>query len=503
VKRVKKLICLIFFTVLVIGLGAVEKASADGIDYTVLYTEEMIEVSSGKQIYYQPVNSAEKKTGLRAEQWIAAAKQGNKYYIDYSSTSNAKDVFFALTTEKTSVTTDTVAVVDAVVKSFKVTLNYKAETVKSAGLADVISKLAVKGVEKEDNNEDAQVTQYGLIWKRGSFGTWKSYLAFDQVTWDMVKASTGTLYLSMNAGPKVTSMSEDGTVAEAKKENFRLVKEVKVKIPKTAKAPTVKLDYAKSTVGLKNGMQLRMVKGSGVTEWLTLAAYDKKAESEAIFTKDTTAVTSTRLSMVQVDELVKAVGDKNLLNQTMEPGKEYTFEVRTLATQKAFASAVATVAFYVPERAPEVVKNTVITYVKADKNKKTDADFKIDFTKLLAAETEAGTFEQYEYLLTGEAADETVLGTQKWLRIPEDGIVDLSKKLGKTYKYTRMAEAGSVGVSINYEKSSVIYLRKASVKEDKRDNVPGRFASAYAKIPVVITEKQEENQNQNQDVTQN
>ena len=491
-KEIKNVILLIAFMIFAVGIAKTVEARADGIAHTVLYDEEMIEVNSGKQVYYQLVTSAEKKSGLKTDKWIPAAKNGTKYYIDYSSTSEAKDVFVALTTDKMSVTTDTVAVVDAVVKSFKVTLNYGVEKVGKAGLADVIAKLEVKGVEKADDNKAGRVTQYGLIWKRGPFGTWKNYLAFDQVTWDMVKASNGTLYLSMNSGPKVTSVSEEGVVTGTKDGKFRFVKEIKLKIPKIAKAPTVKADYAKSTLSLKNGMQIRLVQESGATDWLTIAAYDKKTQSAALFSKDMDAKTSTKVSVVAVDELVKAIGSQELLNIKLEQGKQYTLEVRTAATQKAFASSVATVPICIPQKAPIVLSSAELTYAEADKAKKTVAEFQIDFTKLQNAGIEAGTYDAYEYILTGEDADETVLGTQKWSKIPEDGIVDLSKKLGKKYKYIRKTDAESVSFSIKYEDTSVIYFRKAGNKGSKDGSIPAMFASEYAKILVVITEKQEE-----------
>lgn len=491
-KRLRNAMVLLVFLILAIGTANTVEAHAAGMTPAVLYDEEMIEVTSGEQVYYQMVSSAEKKSGLKTDKWIPAAKNGTKYYIDYASTSNTKDVFVALTTDKMSVTTDTVVVVDAVIKSFKVTLDYKTEKISNAGLADVIAKLEVKGVEKEDNNKDGKVTQYGLIWKRGPFGTWKNYLTFDQVTWDMVKASNGTLYLSMNSGMKVTSVSEDGTVTGAKNCKFRFVKEVKLKIPKIPKAPNIKVDYTKSTLGLKNGMQIRLVQGSNTTDWLTIGAYDKKSENAALFSKDSAAKVNTKVSVIAVDELVKAVGTKELLNKTLEKGKEYTFEVRTAATEKAFASSIATVSFCIPEKAPEVLASAELTYVEADKAKKTAAEFKIDFIKLQAAGIEAGTYDAYEYLLAGADADETVLGTQKWSKIPEDGIADLSKKLGRKYKYIRKTDAESVSFSINYEDTSVIYFRKAGTKGNKDGSVPAMFASEYAKILVVITEKQEE-----------
>ena len=46
--------------------------------------------------------------------------------------------------------------------------------------------------------------------------------------------------------------------------------------------------------------------------------------------------------------------------------------------------------------------------------------------------------------------------------------------------------------SIKYEDTSVIYFRKAGNKGSKDGSVPAMFASEYAKILVVITEKQEE-----------
>ena len=543
-NKLRGMLVFLAMAIFAIGTADVVKAHAEVIAHTVLYEEEIIEASSDKQVYYQIVNSAEKKTGLKPVSWVAAAKQGNKYYIDFSATANTKDIYFALTTDNTSTTTDTIVVVDAVIKSFKVSLNYAAETLGQTGLAEVVSKLEVKGVDKADDNKEGKVEQYGIIWKRGIFGAWKDAAAFDQVTWDMIKAANSTLYLSIKSGPKTvtednnttggttggttgeqTGGTTGGTTGEqtggttgggttgeqtggatreaaagtsgTKTETFRYAKEVKLKIPKIAKAPVIKPDYIKSTLGMKNGMQVRLLQESGPTEWMTIAPYDKNATSSQLFSMDATAKTNTKASVIGVAEFVDAVNSAELLSVSLEPSLPYTFEVRTAATQKAFASALATITIYVPERAPSVVESASLTYVKANKASKTAAEFKIDFTNLQKAGIEAGNYDKYEYLLAGDSADESVLGTQKWNKIPKDGVADLSSKLGKKYKYIRKTDIMSISYSINYEESTVIYLRKAGTKEDKKANVPGLFASAYAKIPVVIAEAQGETPGEN------
>jgi len=446
------------------------EGSAD-ITTTVNYADETIEVTCGKQVYYQVVKAADQKTGLKTANWIKAAAKDGKYYIDFSGTANSKDAFFALTTDNAKDAASVVATVDAVIKSVKVTLNYKTEVVEN-GLADVITGLNVKGVDKGDDNAEGKAADYSLLWKRGANGTWTEANEFDTLTWDMLKASNGTLYVAI-----------DGKVAEDKTTDFRLSKEAKVKIPKSAKAPTVKVDYVKGTVALKNGMQVRV---NGDEDWLDVIAYDKTGADKGVFAlaKDNLK-TNVKVSNVAVSDFLAAVNDEKLLNLGVEDGAEISIEVRTAATDKKFPSMIGNMKLVLPKAAPAVLtaeKALEVSYTAADKTAKVEAAYELDFTKLFTL-PEGEKYSQYEYIFVANKADGVNLAKQKWTKLEEDGKVDLAKYIGKDYKYFKK-DATSASV-VKYEAIKAVYIRLAAVKATKE--VTGVFASDYGIAEVNVT----------------
>ena len=450
---------------------------SEKIDAEVDYSDETIKVTCGVQVYYQVVKSKQPGT-LKEANWVTAAydTENKVYCIDYSSVANGKDAYFALTVNKEAVEADEVAIVDSVVKSVKVGLNYRAEEIKN-GLSDVIASLNVKGVEGSDDNADGTAAEYNLKWKRGANGKWAVANEFDQLQWDMLKASNSTLYVAID-GKAATEDSGAKT--------FRLSKEAKVKIPKSAKAPTVKVDYVKSTIALKNGMQFRLVQESGVSEWITIAAYDRESEAEEVFSMDATAKTSSKVAAITVQKLVDTIADAKLLNTKLTAGKEYEFEVRTAATDKKFSSMIRAMKLVLPKSAPAMVASTNITYIKANRELDVEAEFVIDFKLIQSAGISTEELSEYEYILADKAEDKVDFTKQKWTKVPEGGKLDLSSKIGKTY--TCMLEDGTK-LDVKYEDTSVIYFRRAAVKPDIKNGVEGVFAGNYAAAGVVITEK--------------
>jgi len=492
-KKFKNLMLMLALALFFVGAMGITKASADDggagatspspspsatpaaakIEAAPQYDIEVIEVTCDEQVYYQVVKAADQKTDLKPANWIKAAKQDNKYYIDFSATANGKDAYFALTTDNTKGDAAVVAVVDSVIKSIKVGLNYKTEEI-TKGLADVITTLNVKGVDPADDKPEGTAADYQLQWKRGANGTWADAANFTQLQWDMLKASNGTLYIAI-----------DGTMKDGKDDvSFRLSKEAKVKIPKSAKAPTVKVDFVKGTVALKNGMQIQI---EGNSEWMDVIAYDKSAEDKGVFAKATDNLkTNKKVSSVLIGDLIAAIVDSKLLGTNVADGSDVSLLVRTAATDKKFPSMIGNLKFKAPAANPTVAAETKLTYTNANKENDVKAEFIIDFTQIQSAGIKDGEYAAYEYILADKAEDKVDFAKQKWTKCPADGKLDLSSKIGKTY--TCVLEGGTK-VTPKYEDTSVIYFRKAAVKADAKNNVEGAFPSKTATAAVTITEK--------------
>lgn len=492
-KKFKNLMLMLALALLFVGAMGITKASADDggagatspspspsaapaaakIEAAPQYDIEVIEVTCDEQVYYQVVKAADQKTNLKPANWIKAAKQDNKYYIDFSATANGKDAYFALTTDNTKGDAAEVAVVDSVIKSIKVGLNYKTEEI-TKGLADVITTLNVKGVDPADDKPEGTAADYQLQWKRGANGTWADAANFTQLQWDMLKASNGTLYIAI-----------DGTMKDGKDDvSFRLSKEAKVKIPKSAKAPTVKVDFVKGTVALKNGMQIQI---EGNSEWMDVIAYDKSAEDKGVFAKATDNLkTNKKVSSVLIGDLIAAIVDPKLLGTNVADGSDVSLLVRTAATDKKFPSMIGNLKFKAPAQNIAAVEGAAFTYTKADKENDVEAEFIINFASIQQGGIAAGKFDAYEYILADKAEDKVDFAKQKWTKCPADGKLDLSSKIGKTY--TCVLEGGTK-VTPKYEDTSVIYFRKAAVKADAKKDIEGVFASKTTIAAVTITEK--------------
>lgn len=467
-KKFKNLMLMLVLALVFVGVMSVTKASAE-VKPTVKYENEYVVIEGADaQVYYQVVKSKDAAGSVKATAWIPAAKSESNYYIDFSALANTKDAYIVYTTNNEA-TNGTTVEIDAVVKSVKVTLNYAAETLGSENLDEIISKVTVKGIDGTEK-KDITPDKYAFLWKRGANGTWAEETAFNQLEWDMVRASNATLYISIAGG--------DGEADSPKAYVYRPSKEAKVKIPKSAKAPNVKIDYAKDTIALKNGMQVS-IDGK---KWMTVSPYDKNETTrEHKFYSDSTTVTKTKVSAVTPRELVDAVNTNNLDSCQYGSNVDIVLLVRTAATDKKFPSASATITFKTPAARPEYTTAAAngqypFSYTVADKTAGITAEMTMDVSKLIDKGKEED-FSKFEYILLDNAvgATEVDLLKVKWSPVPADGKVDLSGKIGKTYKYTKTDKSSA---TVKYEDSTFVVLRRKADKENEL------FASGYREIGI-------------------
>lgn len=468
-KRVRKLF---LFALLFLGFAASIKAmeaaaSVGTIGYD--YDEEYIKIVGGNPVYYQVVKEG-KTQDLSPDKWVAAVKYGSDYYIDFSGTGNSKSIYYALTTDAASTEAEDVAVVEVVVKSIKISLDYSVEEHTDNEIYDIISGLEVKFVDKErefNSTNRAEIENYYIEWRRSINIAWTDKDDFTQFDWDLLRNSQGTLYARVygeydtNAGEEVY---------------FRPSKEVKLKLPKATKAPSVKIDYDKGTFGIKNGMQVRTYEGNTAMAWCNVAQYDNAATAEVIFGAAYNDTTKTKVSKIELDDLVTKLN--TTLNDSYKIDLEdvVTIDVRTAATDKKFPSAIRTITFTMPLIKPNVNSSVNVKLVVGDKAQKTESEFEIDFSKILA--DNSPIYSDYEYVLVTTAdAVNLDFSTIKWSKVPGNGVADLSGKVGKTYSYTL---TDGTEKSVNYEESGVLFIRRAADKEAQY------FASEAAKVTMNV-----------------
>lgn len=463
-KQFKNLMLMLALALFFVGAMNVTKASAA--TATPDYNNEYIVVTGvgeGEAVYYQVVKSAEPGE-LKPANWIPAACEGNAYYIDFSATSNNKDAYIAWTTDN-AVKSGSVVPLNAKIKSVKVNLDYAAEELTDASnLDEIIKTVTVKGVDPADDKKDVEPANYVFLWKRGANGNWKNEKDFSQLEWDMVRASNATLYISIAGGDGEKS----ATLTDGKYE-YRVSKEAKVKIPKAAKAPNVKIDFAKGTVALKNGMQVKKADA----DWVTVlpVTKDEKVTETKIF-GNATELTKTKVSSVAVGDLLKAL-------EITDKAKDVELEVRTAATEKKFPSNIGTLKFKTPAQNPAVNGEAeVFMYTKADSSAKVAAEFTIDFAEILQTGTDT-KYELYEYILLDDAAAKVDLTKQKWTKITAGGKVDLKSKVTAKAKYV---EIGGETKEFDYIATKAILVRKAA---DKDNDI---FPSEHTVAPVTMTE---------------
>lgn len=474
----KIVLCFVAVVCFILGLGTVS-ASADyenEIFYNINYEDEWVEIGSDLPVYYQ-VAKEDQRTGFNAGKWMPTVMDGDGWqFIDFAATSNTKSVYYALTTDPEGTTAEEIVEIEVKIKTLKVELDYRVEEYKGYGISEFINKLTIKGMDASDDvvTESKDIMDcYYYQWRRSTNNAWKSDQKFDQFTWDLLRGTQGTFYLRIY-GEYDTSLKDEVY--------FRPSKEAKIKMPKIAKAPTVKFDYVKSTVALKNGMQVRAVDSSGSRyDWCTIPQYDKTAKYSDIWGADVYDTTSTKVSKVDLWDMVDVL-NKSIGRTKFSAGEKVAIEVRTAATTKKLPSAVSYIEFDMPAYCP-ALDSVYADCTEADSDLKIKAKLVIDFEDLF--KDKGVEYGEYEYILGWSDAKSAHTSTEynKWTKFPANGILDLSNKVGKTYAVCMKDGSDK---TIKYEETNVIYVRQAADAKKKR--FPGEYEYAWVHITKVVPE---------------
>jgi len=431
-ERIKSILFVFALALVFVGAAKVTEAAA-AVDKYINYAEEKIEVAAVSGATYYQVVKADSVNAVKDNAWIKAAKDetnvARPYVIDISALANNKDSFVAVAGAPDAEEATEVFTVKALVKSMKVALNYKVESVTN-GLYEVISKVDLTPVTGDKSEVTTNISQkVTLGWKRGANGVWKDDEEFTTTEWQMMKNSNSTLYL------RAEKLGEDET---------RFSKEVKVKVPKTAKAPSVKVDFKKGTVSIKNGMEFRLAGSNGA--WITVApkakSSDTTASETAFLNVASTKIAKSALTMAEL---------KEALGSGYKAGEALNLEVRTSATDKKFMSYTALVKIEAtPVAALEISTLNLSAAIAVSGTAVT-----VDLTTLYDAVGEG-----YEFALTGDGAD--VAAISKYTAL-EDKEYEFKTSAKISYKNTAKAT-----VKIGYDAATKIYVRKAAKLENKK-----------------------------------
>lgn len=467
-------------------VGKTDKITLEAVNIS--YYSDLMVVSirsnEDEKVYYQMVKS--ESSTVRSSAWIEVTavrrSEGDNgtddYYIDLSGISNTRTGYIALTSDPKQTKPDCVVTIKASIKSFNVTLDYDQEEVSS--LYDIIKKIEIKDVEGKTTtlptNDTSISDKYILGWKKGVNGRWREAGELDTLTWNMIKDANAAVYVRIEGIPNEVNVDELGTIVP-----IHYTKEVKLKIPRVATAPSIKIDYVKGTISLKNGMQFQDVTVSKdndgtvkVDQWIDVYKYNKTSTNKVTLSTDvpqgTTTLpidTQTRVTSVSIDDLLEACGLESVY------GKEVVIAVRQSATDKTLPSKITYITFTTPEQklvGDDSKFATAYTYVEKTEDKKASLSF--DITKALKAAPE--DLSQYEYLLVsksaivkdGEINTDTLTtiansARNKWTKFSGSSAIDLSAKVGRDAIFYLNTTKNTVG----YEEVDAILIRKSSVKE--------------------------------------
>lgn len=448
-ERMKSILFVLALALVFVGAAKITEAAA--VDSVINYKEETVTVAAvSGSTYYQIIKKSD-GSDVKAKNWLLATKNDDKdglpFIIDISALSNTATAYIAVAgaADAETVPAENIITIPVKVKAVKVGLNYDVEK-NIDGIYDVVSKVTVTGLAK-DKGENFEATEnlasyVQLGWKRGANGSWKEAEDFTAKEWEMMKNSNTTLYI------RVEKVDKEGKAPA----EMRFSKEAKVKIPKTAKAPNVKVDFAKGTVAIKNGMEFRVADGA----WIKVAPKAKKSDTTATADFFNVATTTTPKSALTMADLKLGLGN------AYKDGADLTLEVRTSATDKKFMSYITKISFKTPAAAPTVT--TDLTAAIAVTGSKVTVD-------LTALAKELG--EGYEVAF---GADDTTADTVSKYVALEDKVYSFSGTAKFSYK------KDSKNTSVLYTDATKLFVRKAATKDDNR-KLNG-FASAAAEVKI-------------------
>ena len=442
-------------------------------DYAIEYSEFRINCRKG--VYFQFVKKPQ-PGNLKTNAWIPATVSGDRAFIDFSEIK--KTSYVALTMDPANTTTDTVLTIECPIKSLKANVNYLSETPQS--LFEALSLLEVKTVAGatdtlETDSTAAEATafkaKYAFQWKRGVNGSWKDAIPSEgspegefALEFGMLCATNATLYVRVN-----------GFAQEGEIQGIIPSKEAKVRIGKTALAPSIKQDYKRGTLAVKNGMEFKY----GEKTYF-VPAFDKKSKTSARISSSSGSVNS-KVSYIGLEELYTLLKAED---NELSPESRITLNVRVSATPKKHASLYANVDILMPIAAPE--EEIIVKYEYCEAKGTLRAAFSV------SGEPVDGRGIQYD--IGGEDADISQLKfTDLKKKDGEYLPIGFDAKVGKLCEYYN-----SLGAKDKTKKGEELHLfyRYSPVTTKNSERHPGFCAhvAATASEETTITLPTEESQ---------
>jgi hypothetical protein len=292
-------------------------------------------------LYYQLVKSADADADrLKAVNWIPVVEDR----IDLSAYS--KTVYVAITDDPTATTCkkDNIVTVEFD-KSLKIkaSANFACEIpVDPKDPAYESSYEVSSGSGKPLDGIltfDAEKTSPGLTyqWRKSANDNWHEVdeeVEALVTAYKLLRASNGTLYIR---GYK-----------EVEGKYYFPTKEVKVKIPKGANAPTIKVDYTKNIITIPKQAQVYVTSSSGndETHYVEFKAGATTSDTATVSSASGVPSGPSKALKVSIDDLVEYLGTA--------AGGDITLYVRTEAASKKYGSYFTTFTVKVPAAAPNV-----------------------------------------------------------------------------------------------------------------------------------------------------
>ncbi len=461
-KRIIILLALI--VMLPVLFSCMRAKAAEVTEETPTFTEyDEFRINCKGQVYFQFVKT-KTPASLKATAWIPAVYADGRSYIDFSDVK--KTSYVAITTDPTATKVEEKDVIELLfpVKTIKTAVNYL--TGKPANVFEALSKIEVTDMARTTISYDGTETKkavfdanYVLEWKRGMNGTWREAKDSDPdfaLEFAMLRATDAALYLRVSKAKTGESI-----------EKIIPSKEVKVKIGKTAAAPSVKQDYKKGTIAIKNGMEFDY---SDKTYYIPAF---KSSSAIKGHLKTTTDEISSKVSAISIEELETALKEDGA---EFEEGGSFTLKVRMSATAKKYASWPAFVEIALPEAAPGEELTARFEYCSKDTSLR------------IAFAGEPVDDRTVQYALGGADADVAQLKfTDVKKKNGEFVAVKLDSKIGVAAEYFNLN--GDKIKTLKTEEA-YLYVRYAGISVKNKEKHPGlcvKMQAAAVEETTIVT----------------
>lgn len=287
-----------------------------------------------------------------------------------------------------------------------------------------------------------------IEWKKGNTGNWQP---FEELNIAQMNAKGVTLQFRI----KAVNDDENGVGGK------RYSSEAKVIIVKTAMAPTVNVNNATMTVGIRNGMEYSLDKKN----WNLVPAYAKSATGDAISLPvvpfDVLPTTNRRVTSVSVPMVLGVEANAKINEELIQanPGKyEYKVNedgqvegiyvyVRTAAGERKSASKIEEVLIPFSASAPNITDHITLTY----QNTKSGTSGVTLTNKTTAADP---TVYQFAVVDDPDGLTPEELSELKWttLKAAKSLNVSSSRALPGQYIIFRVSPQSKSELPSNYEK---------------------------------------------------